>query len=153
MGAVEVPKSTCLIIGSTAKCPSLDRQLNAEQSMSFFKSDVAVLSRQSGLLSHQDGQGGRDSVVSSCASAIFCGTVALSSASTVIPMMENFEEAVSNMTSLNILPIGVREATPRVPGLYTLSTGARVIELDQVQVMMSNIKPCIVQLYLRSLLV
>jgi hypothetical protein len=51
-----------------------------------------VLSRRSGLLSHQDGQGGRDSVASSCASAIFCGTVALLSASTVVPMMEQLHK-------------------------------------------------------------
>jgi hypothetical protein len=51
IGAVEVeaPKSTnvsasnYLIIGSTAECPSLDRQSNAEQSLSFFKPNVAVL--------------------------------------------------------------------------------------------------------------
>jgi hypothetical protein len=76
ISAVEVPKSASnyLIIGSTAECPSLDRQSNTEQSLSFFKPNVAVLSRRSGLLSHQDGQGGCDSVASSCASAIFCGT-------------------------------------------------------------------------------
>jgi hypothetical protein len=63
--AVEVPKS------STAKCPSLDGQSNAEQSLSFFKPNVAVLSRRSGLLSCQDGQSGCYSVASLCASAFF----------------------------------------------------------------------------------
>jgi hypothetical protein len=48
MGTVEILKSTksasnYLIVGSTAKCPSLDRQSNAEQSLSFFKPNVAVL--------------------------------------------------------------------------------------------------------------
>ena len=70
----------------------MDRQSNAEQSLSFFKLNVAVLSRRSGLLSHQDGRGGRDSVASSCASAIFCGyTVALLSAITVVLMMEQLQ--------------------------------------------------------------
>jgi hypothetical protein len=98
MGAVEILKSTksasnYLIVGSTAECPILDGQSNAEQSLSFFKPNGAVLSRQSSVLSHQNGQGdGRDSVAaSSCASAIFCGTVALLSASTVVPMMEQLQ--------------------------------------------------------------
>jgi hypothetical protein len=65
----------------------LDGQSNAEQSLSFFKPNVAVLSRRSGLLSCQDGQSGCYSVASLCASAFFCGTVALLSASTVVLMM------------------------------------------------------------------
>jgi hypothetical protein len=50
IGAVEVPKSTKSgsnypTVRSTAKCLSLDRQSNAEQSQSFFKPNATVLYR------------------------------------------------------------------------------------------------------------
>jgi hypothetical protein len=83
IGTVELPKSlksasNYPTVRTTTKCLSLDGQSNAEQSLSFFKPNVAVLSRQSGVLSHQNDQGGRDSVASLCASAIFlwyCGLI------------------------------------------------------------------------------
>ena len=80
MGAVEILKA------------ALDRQSSAEQSLSFLKPNVAVLSHQSGVLSHKNGQGGCDSMASTCASAIFCGTVALLSASTAVLMMEQLNK-------------------------------------------------------------
>ena len=53
IGAVEVPKSTksasnYLIVGSKSECPSLDRQSNAEQSLSFFKPNL----RKNFIFSH-----------------------------------------------------------------------------------------------------
>jgi hypothetical protein len=87
------------------------------------------------VLSHQNGQVGRDSVPSPCASAIFCGTVALLSARTVVLMMEQL----------------LKEAVLNVSGLNTLSTGARVVGLDQDQVMMQDIKPCNAHLKLNTM--
>jgi hypothetical protein len=98
MGAVEILKSTksasnYLIVGMEVQPSVLVWTGNQMQSrLSFFKLNVAVLSRQSGVLSHQNGQGGPDSVASSCASAIFFGTVALLSASTVVLMMEQLHK-------------------------------------------------------------
>ena len=88
-----------------------------------------MLSRRSGLLSRQDGQSGCYSVASLCASAIFCGTVALLSASTVVLMMGQLQLGhIKRDWSQNLVNWSKGGRTKHVWSRYfvNLSKGGRV---------------------------